>query len=477
MLARSLHSTQSKLEAMRTCIAIVALLVIAGGTARAGETLPRNHPKPDKAVLEISREEFERLPILGEHSLLPVILETPGIVDQHGRGLFGGGFSSHGARMTANVLRVDGADMTDTTYGILIPNFNLDDVERIEIVTGAASVRHGRGDGAFVNVVTREGSNRHEGSFRISLRDGALDRRGSGKAWLQDESSFSREYGLALGGPVRRDRIFYFGSLSFRDLDEPQHFEETDYPIQHRTARFLSAFLKLSGALFRCCHVTATVRTDPALTHNAYTSGYRDPDQRVKQFQTARYFTLKINSALPHGIRSDTLLAATDGNELWITPDPQTGDSVCNSWDYDFCSLPPPSRYRTNRDRNELREELTRFVADFYGSHDLLFGVGYTLETSIADARQETTFEDYGRGRFQKSFSPTDSRYRPVESAHSRIYTGYLEDLWTPTPGFSMRIGLRADYQELEWNGFTGIDEVFTDPSFWSEAPVSGSAI
>src|SRR5690606_34469997 len=72
------------------------------------------------------------------------------------------------------------------------------------------SAQYGNFGGAVVNVVTRSGSNDIHGSLFHFLRNGAMNARNFFAA--QSDNLKRNQYGGTIGGPVIRDRLFYFGS-------------------------------------------------------------------------------------------------------------------------------------------------------------------------------------------------------------------------------------------------------------------------
>jgi hypothetical protein len=119
-----------------------------------------------------------------------------------------GNLSVNGQRETANYFSVNGSDAEeDVNAGTaIIPN--LDAISEFRIVTGDFDAEYGEYSGGQISVVTKSGSNQFHGSAFEFLRNTGLDARNyfspARGAFLQNQ------FGGTAGGPIRRNRIFYF---------------------------------------------------------------------------------------------------------------------------------------------------------------------------------------------------------------------------------------------------------------------------
>src|SRR2546423_1143678 len=129
--------------------------------------------------------------------------------------------SSAGQVGRGGSVTVDGADTNDDVVGGGVQNVSQDAVQEFQIATNRFDARIGRSGSAVVNIVTKAGTNELHGSasafFRGSLFQGlpATFDRTTGQ-----KPPFDREqYSFTLGGPIRRDRPWFFRSLGFRNQD------------------------------------------------------------------------------------------------------------------------------------------------------------------------------------------------------------------------------------------------------------------
>ena len=125
-----------------------------------------------------------------------------------------GGFAVNvnGAREDANAFLLDGVYNVDpklNTVGVRPP---VDAIREFEVLTGAADASFGRNAGAQINVITRSGTNRLAGTAYEFFRSDALDARHVFAPRTEPAPEYSRhQFGGALGGPIVRDRTFFFG--------------------------------------------------------------------------------------------------------------------------------------------------------------------------------------------------------------------------------------------------------------------------
>src|ERR1700682_2450326 len=120
-----------------------------------------------------------------------------------------GQFSINGQREDANGFSLNGASVQE---GIgqqagIIPN--LDSIAEFRILTTNADAEYGNYSGGLINVVTKSGGNAFHGSVFEFLRNTALD----AKSYFSAKRSIfqQNQYGGTFGGPIRRNKLFFFG--------------------------------------------------------------------------------------------------------------------------------------------------------------------------------------------------------------------------------------------------------------------------
>ena len=118
--------------------------------------------------------------------------------------------SVNGARGNEVNFRLDGSTHMDNVTNLNATYPNPDALQEFSVQTSNYSAQYGNFGGAVVNVVTRSGTNTLHGSAFEFLRNGAMNARNFFAA--QSDNLKRNQFGGTLGGPVVRDRLFYFGS-------------------------------------------------------------------------------------------------------------------------------------------------------------------------------------------------------------------------------------------------------------------------
>ncbi len=159
----------------------------------------------------------EGLPLV-TRNYTQIINLSPGVSsDVNDAGSIGVGnatISSHGAVVNDNNFQMNGVSVTDLDTGGAIPVPNPDAIQEFKVQTGQYDASFGRDAGANVDVITKGGSNLFHGDAFEFLRnddfnanDFFLNAAGKPRAVLKQN-----QFGGSVGGPVKRDKLFFFGS-------------------------------------------------------------------------------------------------------------------------------------------------------------------------------------------------------------------------------------------------------------------------
>jgi hypothetical protein len=131
-------------------------------------------------------------------------------------------FNANGQGTSANNTIVDGVDNLDPLLGLSIYLPNPELVQETNVTTSNYSAEFGRVGGAVVNIITRSGSNQFHGSAWEFNRVAALAARDYFDAPPATKPALTRnEFGVTFGGPIRRDKTFFFFGYQGRYLNQP----------------------------------------------------------------------------------------------------------------------------------------------------------------------------------------------------------------------------------------------------------------
>jgi len=159
--------------------------------------------------LPLNGRQFSQLALLAGGAVPPYPNSATQQFNTPGLGL---GFSVDGQRSERNNFSLDGITLMEPFAYSLTVNPSTDAIREFRVVENSYSADQGLVSGAQVNIVSRSGSNRFAGTAYEFFRNSALD----AKNYFDDPALAippfrQNQYGASLGGPLRRDRTFFFG--------------------------------------------------------------------------------------------------------------------------------------------------------------------------------------------------------------------------------------------------------------------------
>ncbi|MBI4873698.1 MAG: TonB-dependent receptor, partial [Acidobacteria bacterium] len=173
----------------------------------------------------VERKAIVELPLNGRNPLNLLVLE-PGVV-MRGQGGAGTGVHVNGSRDAAFNTTIDGIEANESSVPNPLNNvhrLNPDNVQEYKVTTNNATPEEGRNSGASVSIATRSGTNQLHGTAFEFLRNTALN----SNAWFANALGNSKpdmklnQFGFELGGPIRKNRTFFFGSWQNMMLNTSQ---------------------------------------------------------------------------------------------------------------------------------------------------------------------------------------------------------------------------------------------------------------
>ncbi|MGH9947286.1 MAG: TonB-dependent receptor domain-containing protein [Pyrinomonadaceae bacterium] len=133
------------------------------------------------------------------------------------------GLNIGGQRGRSTQVNVDGADFTDNSINAARSTVSQDAVQEYQVSTNSYTPEFGRATGGVINVVTKRGTNDFHGSFFGYIRDKRIQ---ANNAFSPiDNPDYRRtQYGFTLGGPIAKERTFFFVGFERRQRDESGFF-------------------------------------------------------------------------------------------------------------------------------------------------------------------------------------------------------------------------------------------------------------
>jgi hypothetical protein len=206
-------------------------LRVAGGaeTVVIVEAVPSLDARRTAVAFAVGQDMIEGLPINGRNFINFAAL-TPGVTTDRttGRGIIAtSGLSFTGQPARSNSLTVDGFDNNDVTTGGVRGQFSQEAIREFQVLTDTYSAEFGRASGGVVNIVTKSGTNDLHGNMFFYMRDKGLNAKDHfekfdvfGNPINQDSAPFKqRQWGGTVGGPLRKDKTFFFLAYERSDVD------------------------------------------------------------------------------------------------------------------------------------------------------------------------------------------------------------------------------------------------------------------
>ena len=196
------------------------------------------------------------------------------------------GSSVGSQRNFSNNFIVDGLSANDDAAGLSGIPYGVDAVDQFQVVTSGGQAELGRALGGYVNVVTKSGTNALHGDLYGYLRDDRFNarERAVGTKLPMDQ----QQYGGSLGGPIVRDRTFFFSNFEQRKLDQSGLVDD----LAGRTSPSINARLAAVGYPGLAGHDRhlSESRGQYQLSRQARSPGQRQRSARRSLQPLRRYF-------------------------------------------------------------------------------------------------------------------------------------------------------------------------------------------
>ncbi|MBA3295446.1 MAG: TonB-dependent receptor [Acidobacteria bacterium] len=216
--------------------------------------------KSSEVNFNYKAEEIAGLPLQRNYSGLFQLI--PGVAENNSFA------PSGGASRQDNKYLMDGVDITNPGFGYLSTEVNGLDIAEFNVKRGAITAEFGRATGFVTNAVSKSGTNQLRGIVfgemrprKFSAGSNSVNTAG---AIVKIQSTIDRYVGsFSLGGPVVRDRLFWYGSGQATDTKTTGRTNALG-PVPDTTTTTQEAFGKLTGQPMSTMFVNASYRYRPS---------------------------------------------------------------------------------------------------------------------------------------------------------------------------------------------------------------------
>jgi len=178
----------------------------------------------------VQQKAIESLPLNGRNPLTLITLE-PGVV-QRSFGGAGSGVHVNGSRDRAYNVTIDGIEANESTVPNPVSNLyriNPDNIQEYKVTTNNATAEEGRNSGASISIATRSGTNEYHGTVFEFARNTALNANDffANAKGTQKPDVKLHQYGVEGGGPILKNKTFFFGSWQGQNVKFTQPIDQT----------------------------------------------------------------------------------------------------------------------------------------------------------------------------------------------------------------------------------------------------------
>jgi hypothetical protein len=426
----------------------------------------------------ISQTELKDLPLNGRN-FLDLALLVPGVspTNTGSTQLFaetsavpGQGLSIGSQRNFSNSFIVDGLSANDDAAGLSGIPYAVDAVDQFQVVTSGGQAELGRALGGYINVLTKSGTNAIHGDVYGYLRDDGLNavNQLSGTKLPMTQ----KQYGASAGGPVVRDRTFYFANFEQRRLDQTGLVTIAPAAVAAVNAR-------LAAVGYPGTAVTTGLFPNPVNSTNLLAKvdqQFSGSDQLAVRYSL--YKVSSINSRGAGGLNAPSAAAALDNTDqsfaisntftlsgrtvnetraqfasgdLAAPPADPIGPAVSIAGVASFGTLSGSPRGRLNR-MSQLVDNLSHQAGShaMRGGIDVLFNRDtITFPRSVRGAYTFSSLANFLAGVYNNAGFTQTFGDRVVSQTNPNLGV-YVQDEWKATSALTVNAGLRYDLQFLQ---------------------------
>lgn len=450
------------------------------------------HKTSTGAVL--TRESMRDIPAPGR-SYQGLTTLAPGVVDSGN-----GNPNVHGGFDSGNQYYTDGVNGTDPITGTFSQNMNYDAIDEVQVITGGMDAEYGRSLGGAVNIVTRSGGNEFHGDaqFIYSSTPLRLAKPLEGEQFgIYDKKSLA----INLGGPIAKDRLWFFASLQGDLKTSTVAVDEAigrplDQPVDPQQWNSIFWFGKLTWQPNAANKIWVQGEGDPTHINNAAQDPHTLPNSEYNWRQggfslTAGHLLTPSASTIiqtqAYFQKSNLEYYAKDC-EAVAGNDDKLRDCIANGLEDPWLAYGPdefsngdqPYGEISHRYRMSFQTAWTQFFT-LLGEHQSKIGlVGEYLVTDdqfpgITDITyKSSTGDPADMSTYENAYQ---YRYDSEQKVHltGSLISGYIQDVYNPVPRLTLRPGARLDYSLLNNDlGELAFSKVTIAPRMGAAADVTG---
>lgn len=369
---------------------------------------------------------------------------------------------AHGSSTRENSYNLDGVNLGDPATGTQLVAFGLDVMEEISVQSGGLPAEFGSVKGAVINVITKSGGNNFRGSASMYYNHEKLQSDNTAGTGVEGTSGKHYQYepAFSIGGPLIRDKLWFFASLGFRQSSEyengyPADDPENPIPIKefqpypyvkltyqpNQANKFVFSYnfsdrrLDHRFAAWDTTESATAIQTSPTHVFNLHWT---------RQFGSNLFTNLKFGA-----VRSTLSFDGKNPNQAY------RNDALTGIWSGSYFRAIDENI----RNRYQLNADATAYVDDFIGSHELKIGGELQLgrtEWNITFTEDPLTgvavMVDYPEwaaqyGLYNVGYYFADFRRK---DGFNNVAL-FVNDSWSVLKALTLNLGLRFEHNTTIW--------------------------
>ena len=404
-----------------------------------------------------------------------------------------------------NQFLINGVDVADNIFGTPNNLFVEDALQEVQVLTSGISAEFGRFGGGVVNAITKSGGNTFSGSTRLNFYSPSWTKETPFEtaANVTRPKNVQQNYEWTIGGPVAKDRLWFFGAGRWESASTPAPLPETAIPFSTETSN-KRAEVKLTGTVAPNHTVQGSFLNNSTSSHRAPVSGTIELAAMVNRQNPNSLWVTSYRGVL-RGTTLATLQVSgrrfgarnAGGTETDILRSPfrtrgVSGVPAGRFYNAPYLDSTDPEDRNNRQAAGSLNWLLTSRAA---GSHDVKAGfenfasryvggnsqtaTGYVFRADYATASGRPALDS--QGRVVPVFQPGVTRleqWLPSRGAVLEIVTNslYVLDRWTAGPRLSLDLGTRFEMVQSDATGdISSVDTRTIVPRLGAAYDLSGS--
>jgi hypothetical protein len=365
------------------------------------------------------------------------------------------GDSVHGGSVRDTSYNLDGINLSDPAVGTQGVFFGLDIMEEISVESGALSAEYGQARGAVLNIVSKSGGNKFSGTASVYYRHQSLQSDNTKDTPLEGQKTgykFELEPGLTLGGPIVKDKFWFFLSLSFNKREQMI----AGYPYDKGVGNEVPSddfrpypYIKFTYQPNQANKFSFSYNFSDIKRHHRGASRYQTELGTYEQTTPNHVFNLHWTRSFGANFFMNFKVGGYYSifKLLRKSTDPQF-----YSYDTGRYSGPQPFDDINPRHRFQFNTDGTWFIDNMAGSHEIKFGLEFLYAWTGREMIYSDVTDAYGFHMYRGwtyGYSPYLVQYNlNFDSKMEMMNIGvFAQDNWSISKNLTFNFGLRFESQ------------------------------